>query len=170
VVLAVFALGSPGRGGDGARTRRAAAANVRSQRRAGRRECEVPDPRARRRAFPDTAFTWRPAIVRSRSSSTRVLGYSTQPGSGSNHEGFGTAVDSVGNAYVTGSTLSSDVRASSFSLPPTRGRRDRYVRGQARSDRRPQCSTRRWSGATIRTSPSASRWTWPPAPTWPARA
>jgi hypothetical protein len=37
-----------------------------------------------------------------------VLGYSTYLGGGSNDQGFGIAIDAAGNAYVTGSTISTD--------------------------------------------------------------
>ncbi len=45
-----------------------------------------------------------------------VLGYSTYLGGSSNDQGFGVVVDALGNAYVTGSTISSDFPISSGAL------------------------------------------------------
>ena len=51
----------------------------------------------------------------------------------------------------------------------TRGRRDRRVRRQARSDRHHAASTRRTWAAVATTSATRSRWTPTAMPTWPAR-
>jgi hypothetical protein len=49
-----------------------------------------------------------------------VLGYSTYLGGASNDQGFGVVVDALGNAYVTGSTISSDFPVSAGALQLTR--------------------------------------------------
>jgi hypothetical protein len=49
-----------------------------------------------------------------------VLGYSTYLGGASNDQGLGVAVDALGNAYVTGSTISSDFPISATAAQPTR--------------------------------------------------
>src|SRR6267142_4609696 len=49
-----------------------------------------------------------------------VLGYSTYLGGSSNDQAFGIALDSVGNAYVTGATFSSDFPVSTAPFQATR--------------------------------------------------
>ncbi len=49
-----------------------------------------------------------------------VLGYSTYLGGASNDQGLGVVVDALGNAYVTGSTISSDFPVSAGALQLTR--------------------------------------------------
>jgi Calx-beta domain/Beta-propeller repeat len=57
-----------------------------------------------------------------------VLGYSTFLGGSSNDQGLGVAVDADGNAYVTGSTISSNFPVSAVPLQPTRrGVTDAFV-------------------------------------------
>lgn len=57
-----------------------------------------------------------------------VLGYSTLLGGSSNDEGLGIAVDALGNAYVTGSTISSNFPVSLVALQPQRaGVTDAFV-------------------------------------------
>ena len=64
-----------------------------------------------------------------------VLGYSTYLGGSSNDQGFGIAVDAAGNAYVTGTTISSDFPISAGPLRATgAGVKDVFV-DQARPDR-----------------------------------
>jgi Calx-beta domain/Beta-propeller repeat len=57
-----------------------------------------------------------------------VLGYSTFLGGSSTDQGLGIAVDTAGNAYVTGSTISSNFPVSAVPLQPTRrGVTDAFV-------------------------------------------
>ena len=82
--------------------------------------------------------TTRPLII------DPVLGYSTYLGGASNDQGRGVAVDTTGNAYVTGSTISSDFPISPGALQSTRC--DRRVRRQARSNRHRRRCQRRHRG------------------------
>src|SRR5664279_5656754 len=68
-------------------------------------------------AFQTTAGGGRDAFVTKLSPDGSSLVYSTYLGGGSDDQAFGIAVDTVGDAYVTGSTYSSNSLCTGNKLP-----------------------------------------------------
>ena len=83
---------------------------------------KIANPKSKTVGFEVAAYDlYRPLII------DPVLSYSTYLGGGVGDRGFGIAVDSSGNAYMTGSTESTDFPTANALHPALRGAQDVFV-------------------------------------------